>query len=31
LALEERYATWDRGPFTDDGTYAVSVHRRRAV
>lgn len=27
LALDERYATWDREPFTG-GTYAVSVHRR---
>ncbi len=24
----ERYATWDRAPFADGGTYAVSVHRR---
>lgn len=30
LALEERFATWDRGPFPGDGTYAVSVHRRDA-
>jgi SAM-dependent methyltransferase len=28
LALEARYATWDRHPFTDADTYAVSVHRR---
>ena len=27
LALESRWATWDREPFTD-GDYAVSVHRR---
>ncbi|HEX8760515.1 MAG TPA: class I SAM-dependent methyltransferase [Pseudonocardiaceae bacterium] len=27
LALEARYATWDRHPFTDTGSYAVSVHR----
>ena len=27
LALEARYATWDREPFTDTGSYAVSVHR----
>ena len=31
LTLAERYATWDRDPFTGDGTYAVSVHRRRIV
>ncbi len=28
LALEARYATWDRHPFTDTDSYAVSVHRR---
>jgi SAM-dependent methyltransferase len=28
LSLEARYATWDRDPFTDIGSYAVSVHRR---
>ncbi len=28
LTLEARYATWDRDPFTDAGSYAVSVHRR---
>ncbi|MGH3751918.1 MAG: class I SAM-dependent methyltransferase [Pseudonocardiaceae bacterium] len=28
LALEARYATWDRDPFTDTDSYAVSVHRR---
>jgi SAM-dependent methyltransferase len=28
LTLEARYATWDRKPFTDTGSYAVSVHRR---
>jgi len=28
LVLEERHATWDGGPFLDQGTYAVSVHRR---
>lgn len=27
LTLEARYATWDRDPFTDTGSYAVSVHR----
>lgn len=27
LVLEARYATWDRYPFTDTGSYAVSVHR----
>ncbi|MGH3855653.1 MAG: class I SAM-dependent methyltransferase [Pseudonocardiaceae bacterium] len=26
LALEARYATWDRDPFTGTGSYAVSVH-----
>jgi SAM-dependent methyltransferase len=29
LALEDRYATWDRHPFTDTDSYAVSVHRWR--
>jgi SAM-dependent methyltransferase len=28
LVLEGRWATWARGPFPGDGTYAVSVHRR---
>jgi SAM-dependent methyltransferase len=28
LALADRFATWDRDPFVDDGGYAVSVHRR---
>jgi SAM-dependent methyltransferase len=28
LALDERFATWDRQPFTG-GDYAVSVHRAR--
>jgi SAM-dependent methyltransferase len=28
LVLDERWATWDRQPFTG-GDYAVSVHRRR--
>ena len=27
LTLEVRYATWDRHPFTDTDSYAVSVHR----
>jgi SAM-dependent methyltransferase len=27
LVLLERWATWDRQPFTDGGDYAVSVHR----
>ncbi len=27
LELADRFATWDRAPF-DDGSYAVSVHRR---
>jgi SAM-dependent methyltransferase len=30
LALEDRWATWDRQPF-NGGDYAVSVHRRSAV
>ncbi len=28
LILAERFATWDRQPWVDTGTYAVSVHRR---
>jgi SAM-dependent methyltransferase len=28
LVLVDRFGTWDRDPFTDDGSYAVSVHRR---
>src|SRR5262249_26302220 len=28
LVLEARFATWNREPFTDTDTYAVSVHRR---
>ena len=28
LTLAERFATWDRQPWVDGGTYAVSVHRR---
>lgn len=28
LELAERWATWDREPFSDVATYAVSVHRR---
>ena len=28
LVLAERFSTWDRQPWTDDSTYAVSVHRR---
>jgi 2-polyprenyl-3-methyl-5-hydroxy-6-metoxy-1,4-benzoquinol methylase len=27
LALTDRFATWDRGPFTARSNYAVSVHR----
>ena len=27
LSLAERWATWDRQPFTSSGNYAVSVHR----
>lgn len=28
LVLAERWATWDRAPWTTDANYAVSVHRR---
>jgi len=28
LVLVERLATWDRDPWTGEGSYAVSVHRR---
>ena len=28
LALESRYATWDREPWVEGGNYAVSVHRK---
>lgn len=31
LALVERWATWDRQPFTEGSDYAVSVHRPAAV
>ncbi len=27
LELIERYGTWERDPYRDDGNYAVSVHR----
>ena len=27
LTLADRYATWDRAPWTPGGDYAVSVHR----
>ena len=30
LQLEERWATWDRGPWNPGADYQVSVHRRRA-
>lgn len=30
LVLEDRFATWDRRPWTEGGDYAVSVHRRPA-
>ena len=30
LQLEERYADWDRSPFTDDSTKHVSVWRKPA-
>ena len=29
LEFDSRFATWDRAPWTPDGDYAVSVHRRR--
>ncbi|MGH3671579.1 MAG: class I SAM-dependent methyltransferase [Pseudonocardiaceae bacterium] len=29
LDRENRYATWDRQPFSETGSYAVSVHRAR--
>jgi hypothetical protein len=29
LVPAERYATWDRAPFTADAGYAVSVHRTK--
>jgi SAM-dependent methyltransferase len=29
LLLDERFATWDREPFTAGGSYAVSVHLDR--
>ncbi len=28
LKLAHRWATWDRQPFVEDGSYAVSVHAR---
>ena len=28
LSLVERFATWDRGPWSPGDAYAVSVHRR---
>lgn len=30
LALEDRWATWERAPFAEGSDYAVSVHRRRS-
>lgn len=30
LALAERFATWDRKPFIEAGSYAVSIHRPAA-
>jgi hypothetical protein len=27
LTLSDRFATWDRDPWTPGGDYAVSVHR----
>lgn len=29
LELDERWGTWERGPFDPAGDYAVSIHRRR--
>lgn len=29
LALDQRFSTWDRTPWTPSSTYAVSVHRHR--
>lgn len=31
LTIEARYATWDRQPFTDTDSYAVSVHRFTSI
>ncbi len=31
LTLAERYATWERSPFSAESNYAVSVHRRPMV
>jgi len=31
LSLEGRFATWDRRPFSQHDSYAVSVHRRGTV
>ncbi len=31
LELAERWATWDRQPFTPTSDYAVSVHRPRST
>jgi hypothetical protein len=31
LELVDRWATWDRDPFSDDAAYAVSVHRAAVV
>jgi len=31
LTLEQRWSTWDREPFSETSSYAVSLHRRRAV
>jgi 2-polyprenyl-3-methyl-5-hydroxy-6-metoxy-1,4-benzoquinol methylase len=28
LALEDRWCSWDRAPFTDESAYSVSVHAR---
>ena len=30
LALQTRYATWDRHPWAEDADYAVSIHRLSA-
>jgi SAM-dependent methyltransferase len=31
LRLEERWATWDRDPWSSENDYAVSVHRRKSA
>ncbi|HEX2297759.1 MAG TPA: methyltransferase domain-containing protein [Pseudonocardiaceae bacterium] len=31
LLREARYATWERDPYTEPGSYAVAVHRRASA